>query len=48
MGVKNVRLQSSINNLTNGEFNIDRHLGFLEDAEFTTAASKLARSQVIQ
>ena len=48
MGAKSVRFQSIVNNLTNVEINTDRHVDFLEDAEFTTEASKLARSQVIQ
>ena len=48
MGAKSVRFQSIVNNLTNVEMNTDRHVDFLEDAEFTTEASKLARSQVIQ
>ena len=48
MGVKSLRLQSIVNNLTNIEINIDRNVDYLEDAQFTTVASKLARSQVIQ
>ena len=48
MGAKSVRFQSIVNNLTNVEINTDKHVDFLEDAEFTTEASKLARSQVIQ
>ena len=48
MGAKSVRFQSIVNNLTNIKINTDRHLDFLEDAEFTTETSKLARSQVIQ
>ena len=48
MGAKSVRFQSIINNLTNVEINTERHMDFLEDAEFTTESSKLARSQVVQ
>ena len=48
MGAKSVRFQSIVNNLTNIEINTDRHVDYLEDAEFTTVASKLARLQVIQ
>ena len=48
MGAKSVRFQSIVSNLTNVELNTDRHLDFLEDAEFTTETSKLATSQVIQ
>ena len=47
MGAKSVRFQS-INNLTNVQINTERHMDFLEDAEFTTETSKLARSQVVQ
>ena len=48
MGAKSVRFQSIINNLTNVEINTERHMDFLEDAEFTTESSKLARSQFVQ
>ncbi len=48
MGAKSVRFQSIVNNLTNVELNTERHMDFLEDAEFTTETSKLARSQVVQ
>ena len=48
MGAKSVRFQSIVNNLTNVQINTERHMDFLEDAEFTTETSKLARSQVVQ
>ena len=48
MGAKSVRFQSIINNLTNVEINTERHMDFLEDAEFTSESSKLARSQFVQ
>ncbi len=48
MGAKSVRFQSIVNNLTNIELNTQKHIDYLEDAEFTTETSKLARSQVIQ
>ena len=48
MGAKSVRFQSIVNNLTNVEINTERHMDFIEDAEFTTESSKLARSQVVQ
>ena len=48
MGAKSVRFQSIISNLTNVEINTERHMDFIEDAEFTTESSKLARSQVVQ
>ena len=41
MGAKSVRFQSIINNLTNVEINTERHMDFLEDAEFTTESSKI-------
>ena len=41
MGAKSVGFQSIINNLTNVEINTERHMDFLEDAEFTTESSKL-------
>ena len=34
MGAKSVRFQSNINNLTNVQINTERHMDFLEDAEF--------------
>ena len=47
MGSKSVRFQSIVNNLTNIEINTQKHIDFLEDAEFTTETSKLAASQVL-
>ena len=47
MGAKSVRFQTIVNNLTNVQINAERHVDFLEDAEFTTETSKLARSQVV-
>ena len=38
----------SIYSSSNVEINTERHMDFLEDAEFTTETSKLARSQVVQ
>ena len=48
MGSKSLRFQSIVNNLTNIEINTQKHIDFLEDAEFTTETSKLATSQVLQ
>ena len=48
MGAKNVRFQSIVDNLTNVEINTNKHVDLLENAEFTTETSKLARSQVVQ
>ena len=49
MGAKSVRFQSIVDNLTNVQINTERHMDFLEDAEFTTeTTSKLAGSQVVQ
>ena len=48
LGAKNVRFQSIVNNLTNVELYTERHIDILEDANFGSETTKLAKSQVMQ